>query len=80
VKRFQVESGISLMPRWAQKMTGFDRPEPVQRMLHQRSMDAYARLLRWAVGTPPWVALARERVGTEVDSTAPARLQPVAAI
>lgn len=79
VKRFQVESGISLMPRWAQAMTGFDRPEVVQRMLHQRSMQSYARLLRWAVGTPPWVALAHERVGLGATSSVPPRLQPVPA-
>jgi uncharacterized protein (DUF2236 family) len=79
VKRFQVESGISLMPRWAQEMTGFDRPELVQRMLHQQSMHAYARLLRWAFGTPPWVALARERVGmAERPAVAPS-LRPAAA-
>jgi uncharacterized protein (DUF2236 family) len=64
-KRFQVESGISLMPRWAQEMTGFDRPEIVQRILHARSMQTYARLLRWSFGTPPWRALADERVGAD---------------
>ena len=63
VKRFQVEAGVSLMPRWAQEMTGFDRPEIVQRTLHRQSMQTYARLLRWAMGTPPWRALADERVG-----------------
>lgn len=61
-KRFQVESGMSLMPRWAQEMTGFDRPEIAQRTLHASSMHAYARALRWAVGTPPWRRLADERV------------------
>jgi uncharacterized protein (DUF2236 family) len=63
VKRFQVESGMSLMPRWAQEMTGFDRPEIEQRLLHANSMHSYARTLRWAFGTPPWRALADERVG-----------------
>ena len=62
VKRFQVESGMSLMPRWAQEMTGFDRPEIAQRLLHAPSMHSYARALRWAVGTPPWRKLADERV------------------
>ncbi len=63
VKRFQVEAGVSLMPRWAQELTGLDRPERVQRLMHQRSMHTYARLLRWATGTPPWRELADERVG-----------------
>jgi uncharacterized protein (DUF2236 family) len=62
-KRFQVASGMSLAPRWAQEMTGFDRPEAVQRLLHAPSMHAYARALRWAFGTPPWRRLADERVG-----------------
>jgi uncharacterized protein (DUF2236 family) len=62
-KRFQVESGLSLMPRWAQEMTGFDRPELAQRLFHSTSMGSYARALRWAFGKPPWRALAEERVG-----------------
>jgi uncharacterized protein (DUF2236 family) len=62
VKRFQVEAGVSLMPRWAQEMTGFERPDAVQRQLHQRSMANYARLLRWATGTPPWRVMADQRV------------------
>ncbi len=63
VKRFQVESGMSLTPRWAQEMTGFDRPEIEQRLLHSSSMQSYARAMRWAFGTPPWRVLADERVG-----------------
>lgn len=71
VKRFQVEGGVSLMPRWAQELTGLDRPEIVQRLMHQRSMRSYARLLRWATGTPPWRELADRRVGA-----APAEVRP----
>jgi uncharacterized protein (DUF2236 family) len=65
-KRFQVASGMSLAPRWAQEMTGFDRPEAVQRLLYAPSMHAYARALRWAFGTPPWRRLADERVRTSM--------------
>ena len=64
-KRFQVASGMSLTPRWAQEMTGFDRSEIAQRLLHAPSMQTYSRLLRWSFGTPPWRALADERMGTE---------------
>jgi uncharacterized protein (DUF2236 family) len=64
-KRFQVASGMSMAPRWAQEMTGFDRPEIAQRLLHANSMRSYSRLLRWSFGTPPWRALADERVGAE---------------
>ena len=61
-KRFQVASGMSLAPRWAQEMTGFDHPEVVQEHLYAPSMQTYARLVRWAFGTPPWRRLADERV------------------
>jgi uncharacterized protein (DUF2236 family) len=72
VKRFQVEAGVSLMPRWAQELTGLDRPEIVQRLMHQRSMQTYARLLRWATGVPPWRRLADERVGADRPEQRPA--------
>ena len=62
-KLFQVASGMSLAPRWAQEMTGFDRNELAQRTLQGSSMQTYARLLRWSFGTPPWRTLADERLG-----------------
>ena len=62
-KRFQVASGMSLAPRWAQELTGFDHPEAVQRLFYAPAMQTYARMLRWAFGTPPWRRLADERVG-----------------
>jgi uncharacterized protein (DUF2236 family) len=70
LQRLQVESGISLMPRWAQEMTGFDRPESVQRQVHGRSLQAYASLLRWSMPTPPWVAMANDRTGVPASSLA----------
>jgi uncharacterized protein (DUF2236 family) len=74
VKRFQVEAGLSLMPRWAQEMTGFDRPEVAQRLLHAPSMQTYAQLLRWSFGTPPWRVLADERVGVDAETAAGSRI------
>jgi uncharacterized protein (DUF2236 family) len=68
-KRFQVASGMSLAPRWAQEMTGFDRPEIIQRFVYAPSMHGYARALRWAFGTPPWRKLADERVGAAAAQT-----------
>ena len=64
---------MSLAPRWAQEMTGFDRPEIQQRLLQAPAMHAYARLLRWSMGTPPWRALADERVGANAAADKPAR-------
>jgi uncharacterized protein (DUF2236 family) len=74
LKRFQVASGMSVAPRWAQEMTGYDRPEAVQRWLQAPSMHAYARALRWAFGTPPWRRLAEERLG--IDATARSTTTP----
>jgi uncharacterized protein (DUF2236 family) len=74
VQRFQVASGMSLAPRWAQEMTGYDRPAAVQRYLYEPSMHAYARALRWAFGKPPWRRLAEERVG--IDAGAPSTTTP----
>lgn len=63
VKRFQIESGMSLMPRWAQELAGLDHSPLRQRVLHDPSMRVYARALRWAFGTPAYRRLADERVG-----------------
>ena len=63
-------------------MTGYDRPEAVQRLLYAPSMHAYARMLRWAFGTPPWRRLADERVGRDAaarSTTTPRTGIPVSA-
>src|SRR3954469_22580616 len=60
--RFQVEAGMSLMPKWARELTGFDTPEFVRRSVHQPALQAYARTVRWAFGTPHYARLAEERV------------------
>jgi uncharacterized protein (DUF2236 family) len=60
--RFQVDAGMSLMPKWARELTGFDAPELVRRSVHQPALQAYARTVRWAFGTPRYAQLAQERV------------------
>ena len=40
---------------------GFDSPELARRLVHQPALWGYTQTLRWAVGEPPWVALARDR-------------------
>jgi uncharacterized protein (DUF2236 family) len=59
--RFQLEAGMGLMPSWARRMTGFDTPALARRTLHEPSLAAYARLLRWAFGTPTYRRLAEQR-------------------
>jgi uncharacterized protein (DUF2236 family) len=80
-KRFQVASAMSLAPRWAQEMVGLDAPELAQRTLHRASMATYARALRWSYGTPPWRALADERMGLAPAGapTSPAVAAPLGA-
>ena len=82
VHRLQVEAGMSLMPGWARRLTGFDTPEIARRLIHRPALTAYAQTLRWAVGEPPWVALARARsaaadLATSPDAT-PVELSEVA--
>jgi uncharacterized protein (DUF2236 family) len=62
VNRFQLEAGMSLMPDWARRMSGFDAPLP---QVSAAVLRSYAATLRWAFGTPPWRRLAEERVGSE---------------
>jgi uncharacterized protein (DUF2236 family) len=68
--RFQLEAGMSLMPSWARRMTGFDSPAIARRVAHEPSLYAHARAVRWAFGTPPFRRLAEERaagVAQEAD-------------
>jgi uncharacterized protein (DUF2236 family) len=66
--RFQAEMGMSLMPLWAQKLSGFESTVLERRFVHRPILEAYARTLRWAYGgLPPFAALAHERVGLVTD-------------
>jgi uncharacterized protein (DUF2236 family) len=60
--QFQLEAGMSLMPAWARRMTGFDAPALALRTVHGTTLATYARLIRWAFGTPAYRQLAEERV------------------
>jgi uncharacterized protein (DUF2236 family) len=59
--RFQVEAGISLMPAWARRITGFETSGLVHRALHDPALRTSARTIRWAFGTPEYARLALER-------------------
>ena len=59
--RFQAEAGMSLMPGWARRMTGFDSLAVERRLVYNPSLAAYARAIRWAFGTPAYKRLALER-------------------
>jgi uncharacterized protein (DUF2236 family) len=66
--RFQIESGMGLMPRWAQELSGFAPSPLAYKTLHEPALRTFARTLRWAFGTPPFRALAEERVAETTDA------------
>jgi uncharacterized protein (DUF2236 family) len=59
--RFQVEAGMSLMPEWARRMSGFDSLALERKLMYSPSLASYARAIRWAFGTPAYRRLAEER-------------------
>jgi uncharacterized protein (DUF2236 family) len=61
--RFITFAGMTLAPRWARELTGLDRPHPLAAPLLRPYVRTEAHVLRWALGTPAYAALARERVG-----------------
>jgi uncharacterized protein (DUF2236 family) len=68
VNHFQTTAGMTLMPRWAQELTGFAAWDPARRALHEPLLRSYTRSVRWAFGTPPFAALAQERVAAGVQA------------
>jgi uncharacterized protein (DUF2236 family) len=58
---FHVRAGMSLTPRWAQRLTGLELSPVVQRLAAAPYLSANARMIRWAFGVPPHVAMARRR-------------------
>ncbi len=59
--RFTIYAGMSRAPSWARELIGYDRPSALTRRLIGPALHLDARQLRWAVGTPRYVQLARER-------------------
>ncbi|HEX2213098.1 MAG TPA: oxygenase MpaB family protein [Mycobacterium sp.] len=60
--RFVIYAGMSRAPGWAGELIGYDRPSGLTRRLIEPALQFDARQLRWALGTPRCVQLARERV------------------
>jgi len=76
VHRFIVHAGMSLTPRWARQLSGFDQPGAVRRAIVDPYLQVDARLLRWAFETPPYVTLAHERAGGQASDRSAAARQP----
>ena len=58
---FGWRAGMTMAPHWAAAMTGLDGLGPVRARLVEPFLRTEASALRWALGTPPYVALARRR-------------------
>ena len=67
-----VHSGMTLAPAWARELTGFTQPSLVRHAVLDPYLRLDAGLLRWAIGTPPYAALARAR--TRTGAAGPSRV------
>ncbi|MBJ7520685.1 MAG: DUF2236 domain-containing protein [Solirubrobacteraceae bacterium] len=70
LKRLNLQASLSIMPPWVAELTGYAHPEPAQRLLIDPLLQLNARTTRWAFCTPPYAAMAAQRMAGE---TAPAR-------
>lgn len=69
--RLAVYAGMTRAPAWARELIGFDRPPLAMRPLIAPMLQFDARRLRWAIGTPRFLELARQRVAlAPADATA----------
>jgi uncharacterized protein (DUF2236 family) len=78
-KRFQVEAGMTLAPRWAAEMVGFAPPRPVTKLIHEPLLRSYAMTLRWGFGTPRYTAMAEARATATQTATGEEALDGMAA-
>lgn len=59
--RFAIYAGMSLAPRWARELIGYDRPPMLTRTLMAPMLRLDAQRVRWAFGTPRYALMAQER-------------------
>ena len=59
-RRLQLQLSMSLMPTWAQRITGLELPAGVQRALDPL-VKAQLAMVRWGFGVPPYKAMAEAR-------------------
>lgn len=62
LKLLALQGSMALLPAWAGELTGFGGGGPADRIAAEANAQLTARTLRWAFGTPPYHALALERV------------------
>lgn len=60
--RFAIYAGMSIAPRWARELVGYDRPPVVTRALIPPVLRLDAQRVRWAFGAPRCLRMAQDRV------------------
>lgn len=60
-RRAGLHASMSLMPEWAQRMTGLHHSDAAQRLYFDPSTRLNVRILRWAMGVPVYRRLAEAR-------------------
>jgi uncharacterized protein (DUF2236 family) len=68
-KRSDLAASMTLMPTWAQKLTGTYRSPTTQRLVLLPSAHLQARLIRWAYPEPPCKAIAVGRATARSGAT-----------
>jgi uncharacterized protein (DUF2236 family) len=80
---FQLAAGMSVMPDWAQELSGFRNHPLVRHGVADPTLHIYARTLRWAFGQPDYARLAEERAlglkPAAETTNAPPQARPVSA-
>ncbi|WNG90702.1 oxygenase MpaB family protein [Mycobacterium sp. ITM-2016-00318] len=59
--RFAIYAGMSIAPRWARELIGYDRPPMLTRALMGPVLRLDARRVRWAFGAPRYLLMAQDR-------------------
>jgi uncharacterized protein (DUF2236 family) len=67
--RFAIYAGMSLAPRWAQELIGYDRPPMLTRALTGPVLRMDAHRLRWAFGAPRYRVMAQRRAAGVTQPT-----------
>ena len=68
-KRLDLASSMTLMPAWAQKLTGTHRSPAMQRLVLLPNAHLQARIIRWAYPEPPCKAMAVDRATAAVPAS-----------
>lgn len=70
-RRLIVRRSMSLMPRWARRLTGTDHSWATQHLVHDPMLRLQSRLVRWACPEPPCKQLAMRRCTTSERTATP---------